>query len=195
MTSVSNYAFNNMARIGNDNCDTTERNLQNKHYSVWNLTNYFSTDMKQGLDLALSSPAINFTPPQHQVATGGGNIDINSGIKMDPISRPPCRIRLFQRPYTTVPYLGRGAVDSMMESAIMQGDQVSGRKTATSFSEKSYINHQYIPMLPSLAKNINDPANLVESVAASGWIRGGIPSRDLIRDEGNQELHSHKPSI
>lgn len=196
MTSVSNYTFNTMARIGNDNCDTTERNLQNKHQSAWNLTNYFSTDvdMKQGLKFALSGPAINFTG-SHQVAVGGSNIDINSGIKIDPISRPACRISLFQRPFATVPFLGRGSVDTTMESAIMQGDQISGRKTTTSYSEKSYLKHQYIPMIPSLANNISDPANLVESVAASGWIRGGIPSRDLIRDDCNPELRSQNPNL
>ena len=195
MTSVSNYAFHNMARIGNDNCDTTERNVQNNNQSAWSLTNYFATDcnMKQGINFALSEPAINFTG-SHQVGVGGCNIDINSGLKHDPISRPPCRISLFQRPFATVPYLGRGAVDPAMESAIMQGDQISNRKTTTSYSEKSYLKHQYTPMLPSLANSINNPANLVEGVAASGWIRGGIPSRDLIRDEENQKLHSQKAS-
>jgi len=195
MTSVSNYAFHNMARIGNDNCDTTERNLQNNHQSAWSLTNYFATDcnMKRGIDFALSAPAINFTG-SHQVGVGGCNIDTNSGLKIDPISRPPCRISLFQRPFATVPYLGRGAVDPTMESAIMQGDQISNRKTVTSYSEKSFLKHQYTPMLPSLANSISNPANLVEGVAASGWIRGGIPSRDLIRDEEDGKLHSQKPS-
>jgi hypothetical protein len=182
MTSVSNYAFHNMARIGNDNCDTTERNLQNNHQSAWSLTNYFATDcnMKRGIDFALSAPAINFTG-SHQVGVGGCNIDINSGLKI-------------QRPFATVPYLGRGAVDPTMESAIMQGDQISNRKTVTSYSEKSFLKHQYTPMLPSLANSISNPANLVEGVAASGWIRGGIPSRDLIRDEEDGKLHSQKPS-
>lgn len=190
MTSVSNYVFNNMARIGNDNCDTTERNLQNNHQSAWSLTNYFSNDcyMKRGIDFALTAPAINFTG-SHQVGVGGCNIDINSGLKIDPISRPPCRISLFQRPFATVPYLGRGAVDPMMESAILQGDQISNRKTTTNYSEKSYLKHQYTPMLPSLANSINNPANLVEGVAVNGWIRGGLPSRELIRDEETSKLH------
>jgi len=44
-------------------------------------------------------------------------------------------------------------------------------------------------MLPSLANSINNPANLVEGVAVNGWIRGGLPSRELIRDEETSKLH------
>ena len=37
--------------------------------------------------------------------------------------------------------------------------------------------------MPSLQATIQNPANLVEGVAARGWIRGGLPTRDLIRDK------------
>ena len=30
--------------------------------------------------------------------------------------------------------------------------------------------------------NIQNPANLCEGIAADGWIRGGLPSRELSRD-------------
>ncbi len=38
-------------------------------------------------------------------------------------------------------------------------------------------------MIPSVADTISNPANLVEGVASRGWIRGGLPSRELVRDE------------
>ena len=38
-------------------------------------------------------------------------------------------------------------------------------------------------MIPSLQSTINNPANLVEGVAEKGWIRGGVPSRELARDK------------
>lgn len=37
-------------------------------------------------------------------------------------------------------------------------------------------------MIPSLARSIQNPKNLIPEVAADGWIRGGIPSREFIRD-------------
>jgi hypothetical protein len=37
-------------------------------------------------------------------------------------------------------------------------------------------------MVPSLQQNIQNPHNLIPEVAAAGWIRGGIPSRQYVRD-------------
>jgi hypothetical protein len=38
-------------------------------------------------------------------------------------------------------------------------------------------------MIPSLKASVTNPANLVEGVAAEGWIRGGLPSRELVKDK------------
>ena len=42
-------------------------------------------------------------------------------------------------------------------------------------------------MIPTLKSTINNPANLVEGVAEKGWIRGGVPSRELARDKEYKE--------
>jgi hypothetical protein len=49
------------------------------------------------------------------------------------------------------------------------------------------------PLLPSLKATVNNPSNLVEGVAAQGWIRGGVPSRELVRDEEHaKNPHKHE---
>ena len=47
--------------------------------------------------------------------------------------------------------------------------------------EKS-LREEQVELVPSLKANIQNPANLCEDVAAEGWIRGGLPSRELTRD-------------
>ena len=39
-----------------------------------------------------------------------------------------------------------------------------------------------VDLVPSLQATIQNPANLIESVAADGWVRGGLPSREMTRD-------------
>ena len=46
------------------------------------------------------------------------------------------------------------------------------------------------PLIPSLQETIQNPHNLVENVAARGWIRGGLPTRDLIRDQDYFQRHA-----
>ena len=46
-------------------------------------------------------------------------------------------------------------------------------------------------MLPSLQATITNPANLIENIAAEGWIRGGLPSRDLARDKDYTQVYKN----
>ena len=39
-----------------------------------------------------------------------------------------------------------------------------------------------VPLVPSLQRNIQNPVHLIESDAADGWIRGGLPTRDLAHE-------------
>jgi hypothetical protein len=88
-----------------------------------------------------------------------------------------------ERPYLTVPYLGRGKCDPILESQIQQGDFANNKKSINPSSEVCYSAYYNTPMLPSLKATINNPANLIEDSAAEGWIRGGLPSRELARDK------------
>ena len=105
------------------------------------------------------------------------------------MSKPKCRISLFQRPFATVPFLGRGESNSILESQIQQGDMVQNRKSINTTAEISYIPYTNYPLLPSIQATVTNPANLVEGVAADGWIRGGLPSRDLTRDQDYFKQH------
>ena len=39
-----------------------------------------------------------------------------------------------------------------------------------------------VDLVPSLRETIQNPDNLIEDSADKGWIRGGIPSREITRD-------------
>jgi hypothetical protein len=57
----------------------------------------------------------------------------------------------------------------------------TSRKSVVPASEVTYETDT--PLIPSLKATVANPANLVEGVASQGWIRGGLPSRELVRDE------------
>jgi hypothetical protein len=38
------------------------------------------------------------------------------------------------------------------------------------------------PLLSDIKDRVTNPAYCVEGVASEGWIRGGVPSRELTRD-------------
>jgi hypothetical protein len=57
-------------------------------------------------------------------------------------------------------------------------------------SEKSYATYHSTPLLPAIKEQLMNPANCVEGVASEGWVRGGVPSRELTRDADYFNKHT-----
>ena len=184
MAYVSDFAFNNISRIGNDSCSQDINTIQNSQACNYLLQNYFTTDctMSKATQLAVTQPCVNYKGSMGSDLCGS-NIDDSSRLLIGTIqTHPRCRIDLFQRPFATVPYLGRGSVDSILESQIQQGEGNTNKRTVTNLMEKNYLNYHATPLIPEVKETIQNPNNLIESSAADGWIRGGVPSRELTRD-------------
>ena len=184
MANVSNYTFENMSRIGNDSCYLDQETIQNNSASNYLLQNYFANDcsMKTEFVLATTQPCVLYEGGYY-VGAGGCNIDENSNLTIGTIqTHPKCRIDLFQRPFATVPFMGRGSVDPILEAQIQQGENITNKRSVTNLPEKSYLKYSQTPLLPDVKQKIENPAYCVESVASEGWVRGGVPSRELTRD-------------
>jgi len=192
MATYSGYTFNNLSRIGLDDCCVSQTDMQNVASCNYITQNYFSADcsMKNPISLATTQPGIMYNGGFNS-SSCGSNIDDSSKLQIGSIqTHPRCHIDLFQRPFATVPYLGRGSVNPIMESQIQQGEQNVNKKSTSNLSEKSYIKYHQTPLLPAVQERINNPANQIENVASDGWIRGGVPSRELTRDGDYFNKHS-----
>lgn len=184
MATYSGYTFNNMSRIGLDECSGSQEDIQNVASCNYMTQNYFASDcsMKKPIELATSQMGIMYNGG-YQVGAGGCNINDSSELQIGTIqTHPRCRIDLFHRPFATVPYLGRGSVNPVMESQILQGEQIVNKRSVNNLSEKSYIKYHQTPLLPAVQQRMTDPSNKIESIASEGWVRGGVPSRELTRD-------------
>jgi hypothetical protein len=187
MANVSDYTFLNMGRIGMDKCSLSETELQNVKGADYTLTNHFSSDcnMTKPMGLALSQPNMNYKG-SNQVGMGGCNIDQNSQLLLgSQITHGSEKITLNERMFRTVPYLGKGRGDIDLESQLSQGESLINKKSVNPSSEVSYINYKNYPLIPSVAESLANPAAHIEDNADENWIRGGLPSRDLVRDNKN----------
>jgi hypothetical protein len=145
--------------------------------------------MSNATKLATTQPGINYSGSMGSDMCGS-NIDESSKLLIGSIqTAPKARIDLFQRPFATVPYLGRGAVDPILEAQIQQGEAVTNKRSITKLTEKSHLRYRTTPLIPEMQQNIQNPDHLVEANAAQGWIRGGVPSRELTRD---RDMYSSK---
>jgi hypothetical protein len=191
MAFVFDYKFEQSTRLGYDRTDFSQDTLQNAEYANYMLDGFRpACPLSSAIDFATSQPNINFTG-SFQTSVGGSNIADSSKLLINDLSRSKCRISLTQRPYSTVPYLGRGKCDTMLESQMQQGDFANNKKSINPSSEVCYIQYAQTPLLPTVKATISNPANLIESSAAEGWIRGGLPSRELARDKEYSESKNY----
>ena len=140
MASVHNYNFYQTTRLGDDKTDLSQRTLQNSEFANYILDSFRpSCPMNTAIDFATSQPNVNFTGSR-QLSVGGTNIAESSQLLINDISRTKCRISLLERPYLTIPYLGRGKCDPMLESQMQQGDFANNKKSI-SFSIQPRIHN------------------------------------------------------
>ena len=183
--SVFPYTFDNLSRIGNDSCSLDQRNIQNYNASNYRVENFYPyCPMTNAIEFATNQPNVNFTG-SHQVGINGCNIDENSKLMITKVNRPACKINLQSRPYLTVPYLGRGKVDPVLERQIRVGDRELNKKSLNPTTEISLSEKHNYPLIDNIRSKITDPKNCIEESADRTWTRGGTSSREISRKLNN----------
>ena len=182
MNNTSSYLFNSMGRIGIDVTDETAQNLYNTRFGNYTVANYFSESNNHS--------EINFATQQPTLMINARNgvssnlIDNYSYIMNNTESeRPLVKLSLNQRPFATVPYLGKGYGDPTLESQLLQGQMVGDRKSVATVSELSYMDYSTYPMMDDLRNRIGNPSYSIEESAMDGWVRGGVMTREMMTDE------------
>jgi hypothetical protein len=180
MSSVNNYLFDNMGRIGMDSTDNTQRNLLNTRFANYMLSNFVSDRTSNThVQFATQQPNILFHGAVHGDGLNGSIVDIDSLLTIQKESdRPLEKLSLMQRPFLTVPYLGKGSCDPTLESQLLQGEMVNEKKSTKTISEKSYSSdYSLFASDDNMVSRANDPKYTVEESALDGWVRGGNASR------------------
>jgi hypothetical protein len=93
------------------------------------------------------------------------------------------KLQLFQRPFATVPYLGRGSCDPSIESQLLLGEMVSDKKSVSTIMDKSFSNYALYPTDKKMEDRVTNAANNVEEAALDGWVRGGMTTREMSNND------------
>uniref|UniRef100_A0A6C0JWF8 Uncharacterized protein n=1 Tax=viral metagenome TaxID=1070528 RepID=A0A6C0JWF8_9ZZZZ len=181
MSSVNSYMFNNMGRIGTDVTDKTQQTLYNTRIANYNLSNYFSSDKSDNHVLfATMQPSVTYNGVNGGSGVGGGVVDYESLLlNQSEQERPLEKVQLTQRMFVTVPYLGRGAGNTDIESQLQQGEIIDHKKSTSTIMEKSFMPYSLPVTDYNMNERVANPAYTVEEVAMEGWVRGGADARNL----------------
>ena len=175
MDNIRSYNFNNLARMREDVPYISQRELDNKEYSDYNMVQFH--DINNAENLAYSQPNINLSGYFGPDGSRNRVIESDTYLKQAELTNLNNKISLQERPFLTVPYLGRGKCEPVTESMLRKGKLTNiPNSSSGSISE---LNHNNItPMVDSVKKSITNPKYLVEGVADPNWVRGGVMTRN-----------------
>ena len=154
--------------------------MLNTRFSNYMLSNYSSDVMSDSHVLfATQQPSVMFSGVAHGGGLSGSVIDNDSLLLLKKKEdRPLERLQLMQRPFATVPYMGRGYGNPNVESQLQQGEMVSDRKSVSTVMEKPFGGDYSLFVsdtdMTTRVQNYN-----VEETAMDGWVRGGVASREM----------------
>jgi len=181
---MSEYTFFNNGRIGADNVDNTQRNMENTRYSSYMLSNYFAEPAENGhVNFATEQPNVMFSGAMNGPGLIGSLVDMDSNlVYKSQQERSLEKLSLNQRPFLTVPYLGKGSCDPLLESQMLQGENSHDKKSVSTIMSKTFMDYTMYPVNGEMQNRVSDTRNTIEESALDGWVRGGVQTRELAQD-------------
>lgn len=178
---AASHQLNQVGRMGNDLTDKTQRNVQNSAYLNTVLTNFSSDKMSTShIDFATQYPGMMVSGTNGGTGLGAMGVDAESSLLWRTSSQRPLeKLQLFPRAFLTVPYLGRGSCDTTLESQLIQGEHVRGKKSVSTVMEQNFLPLDKYPLDSDKRSRASDAKYSVEELALDGWVRGGKATRDF----------------
>lgn len=179
-----NFNIQNLTRIKEDKCYLTQNDKMISKPGMYSLTNFKDCECRapNTKSLSLQNPSTFYRDGYGWTSNKGCNIDDDSTFRN---SRNLTNLRnintLYQRPYLTVPYMGRGSGNVCTESNLRSSEDTFQNRPCNNLAGIT-INRN-IPQLDCIKDNIQNPIHLIPEVNDCNWIRGGQPSRQIIRNK------------
>lgn len=180
MSTLVNFNFDQLSRIGNDFTTYTQENIMNTNLANYMTYNPYSMDCKGAMEFATAQPNV-FMNGTYGIGPGGCNIAESNLLEKSVLTNPNIKISLHERPYKSVPYLGKGNVDVTLENSLLWGDDLREKKTSIKLNEKTYFSLEHYPLMN--ADSMTDPNKHIES-----WVRGGVHSREIYKNKEYKKI-------
>ena len=173
------FNINEFTRVRDDSCEVAQNTRDSAGPGKYQVTNLVP---KQAAAAKIEYPNPTLLGKE---GFGFNNMAIDQDSRLrneaQQAGRQKCPLHLQSRPFATVPYMGNGRGNSDVESSLIYAEFARIERPCGTVTE-TFFDNNFTPLVPHLAAHIQNPANLVPEVAANGWIRSGIPSRQFVRD-------------
>ena len=165
----------NNAGLRSESCAGTAHSDQSQDPGRYQLANFFQEcDLKKQFDTSLNEPG-NVIRNGYGNALGC-NIDDDSKLRNNSeMTNPRLKHPLHERPYLTVPYMGKGVSDTDLESLLRSGYQTDQKKPCNVLADVSIMPERMVFAM------YNSPQQVEHVVWNSGYFCGSDSRNDIRR--------------
>jgi hypothetical protein len=178
---MASFQIQQFTRVHDDPCDQVVQNRESAGPGAYQLTNLVPA-AQPTYSAAYQQPAVPAAPGFGWSAAA---IDVDSVLRNHAVqtNSPHCPVRgrVQARSFATVPFMGRGKGDAETESRLIMPPFARVGRECGTVTDK-FFSTQFTPLIPYVAANVQNPVHLIPEVAARGWVHGGVPSRQWVRD-------------
>ena len=135
--------------------------------------------LPEARNLQLSQPAINFQAGYGSIGEHGCIVNENTFLR-DSLLTNKKYINQLPSKYNAG-FFGKGKFNPNVESVIQGGNLTNFGGKACNVLSGVTIPNYFLPMIPRLAEEVQNPIHLIPEDNNEGWVRGGIPSRDVYK--------------
>lgn len=159
-------------------------NSQGPGYYQLDNQNGCECGLKEARDIQVSQPGINFKGGCGWSGELGCLTDNDSQLRQnkDRITNKREIHQLTERLSATTRNLSKGFFDVDTESVIRPGEFARDQKPCMATSEITYGNY-FTPMIPKLKQEVQDTKHIIPEDSEYDWVRGGLPTREMVRNE------------
>lgn len=180
--------FDAPSRIHEDECSRNDRTRQNMDILNYQTFNNVKTNLegRKACDTAAKSLQEFYTNNYMRIRDGYGvssscMVEEDSKIRFTEMTTDKGRQQLFARTFQGCPNFSSGSPQPVKESEIQQG-----HNTYNATACDGVPTREFLPMIPCLRTEIQNPDNIVEA-----WTRGGEHTRDTLKQKAFLEKNGY----
>lgn len=172
------FKIDELTRLNDDVCYNSGELGQNNTINDYMLSNYASCDCSLNNVIDVSTNNRGLTVKD---GYGVSECNINKDTELRHGSqkkRYKVDQQLFPRPFLTTPLISKGEHKPDLESRMLSSLQNVRHSQMQNVSEENI----YTPLTPNIAATVQDPKHIIQENVNVNWLRGGIPSRQSVKD-------------
>lgn len=149
---------------------------------LYSLDNIYGCDcgLEKARNVQLLQPAVNFNAGVGYSGEKGCLIDKDTNFRFDKLTNENYINQLPTR--QNAGFFQKGVFDVETENIIRSNNNSTYHDKPCNYPGASTFQYSYTPLIPQLKSEVQDTKYIVQEDSLNSWIRGGIPSRQLVRD-------------